>query len=116
MRVNRPGREGPAGLGGSIKIPAVRALAETSTFRIFSRISSGTADVGLPNVSDLSPPGEDLETDVQLALREVLTGVTKRVTLREPQTCSTCVGSGRLRGQSCTTCHGSGTTTAAQDH
>ena len=60
---------------------------------------------------DLGTPGEDLETDVQLALREVLTGVTKRVTLREPQTCSTCVGSGTLRGRPCTTCHGSGTTT-----
>lgn len=59
---------------------------------------------------DLGTPGEDLETDVQLALREVQTGVTKRVNLREPQTCSTCVGSGRLRGRSCTTCQGTGTT------
>jgi DnaJ-class molecular chaperone len=59
---------------------------------------------------DLGTPGEDLETDVQLALREVLTGVTKRVNLREPQTCSTCVGSRRLRGRSCTTCQGTGTT------
>jgi DnaJ-class molecular chaperone len=59
---------------------------------------------------DLGTTGEDLETDVQLALREVLTGVTKRVNLREPQTCSTCIGSGRLRGRSCTTCQGTGTT------
>jgi DnaJ-class molecular chaperone len=59
---------------------------------------------------DLGTTGEDLETGVQLALREVLTGVTKRVNLREPQTCSTCVGSGRLRGRSCTTCQGTGTT------
>lgn len=61
---------------------------------------------------DIGTPGEDLETDVQLTLREVLTGVTKRVNLREPQTCSTCVGSGRLRGRPCTTCQGTGTTTA----
>lgn len=60
---------------------------------------------------DLGTPGEDLETDVQLALREVLTGVTKRVNLREPQTCSTCLGSGNARGRSCTTCHGAGATT-----
>ena len=34
----------------------------------------------------------------QLRLREVLTGVTKRVNLREPRTCSTCQGSGTVRG------------------
>jgi DnaJ-class molecular chaperone len=56
-------------------------------------------------------PGDDLETDVQLTLREVLTGVTKRVNLREPQTCSTCQGQGSLRGRPCTTCQGTGTTT-----
>ena len=56
-------------------------------------------------------PGEDIETDVQLGLREVLTGVTKRVNLREPRTCSTCQGSGTLRGRSCVTCQGTGMTT-----
>lgn len=61
--------------------------------------------------SDSGPPGDDLETDVQLALREVLTGVMKRVNLREPQTCSTCVGTGSLRGRSCTICQGTGVTT-----
>jgi DnaJ-class molecular chaperone len=60
---------------------------------------------------DLGTPGEDLETEVQLTLREVLIGVMKRVNLREPQTCATCVGTGSLRGRPCTTCHGSGTTT-----
>ena len=54
--------------------------------------------------------GEDIETDVQLGLREVLTGVTKRVNLREPRTCSTCQGSGSVRGQTCGTCQGSGVT------
>ena len=56
-------------------------------------------------------PGEDIETDVQLGLREVLTGITKRVNLREPRTCSTCQGSGTLRGRSCATCQGTGMTT-----
>jgi DnaJ-class molecular chaperone len=56
-------------------------------------------------------PGEDLETEVQLGLREVLTGVTKRVNLREPRTCSTCQGSGAVRGRSCATCQGTGMTT-----
>lgn len=55
-------------------------------------------------------PGEDIETEVQLGLREVLTGVTKRVNLREPRMCSTCQGSGTVRGRSCATCQGTGAT------
>jgi DnaJ-class molecular chaperone len=52
--------------------------------------------------------GEDLETEVQLTLAEVFTGVTKRVTLQEPVPCSTCQGSGVLRGRPCPTCQGQG--------
>jgi len=55
-------------------------------------------------------PGEDLETEVELSLREVLTGITKRINLREPTTCSTCQGTGALRGRTCPTCHGTGST------
>jgi DnaJ-class molecular chaperone len=61
--------------------------------------------------SGFSRSGEDLETEVQLTLREVVTGVTKRVNLREPRPCSTCQGSGTLRGRSCSTCQGTGMTT-----
>ena len=57
-------------------------------------------------------PGDDLETDVQLTLREVQTGVTKRVNLREPQTCSMCQGHGSLRSRTCVSCQGTGTTVA----
>ncbi len=59
-------------------------------------------------------PGEDLETDVDLTLREVLAGVTKRVSLREPLPCSTCQGTGALRSRTCPTCFGSGATTEAK--
>jgi DnaJ-class molecular chaperone len=59
-------------------------------------------------------PGDDLETDVDLTLREVLTGVTKRVNLREPQPCPTCEGSGTLRGRPCPTCQGTGMTTESK--
>lgn len=52
--------------------------------------------------------GEDLETEAELTLREVMTGVTKRLTLREPVSCSTCQGSGRLKGRPCPSCLGSG--------
>ncbi len=59
-------------------------------------------------------PGDDLETEVDLTLREVLTGVTKRVSLREPLPCSTCQGTGTLRNRTCPTCFGSGSTTEAK--
>jgi DnaJ-class molecular chaperone len=52
--------------------------------------------------------GEDLETEVELTLREVLTGVTRRISLREPTTCPTCQGTGVLKGRTCPTCHGTG--------
>lgn len=54
--------------------------------------------------------GEDLETEVQLTLAEVFTGVTKRIILQEPVTCLTCQGSGTLRGRPCPTCQGHGAT------
>lgn len=53
-------------------------------------------------------PGEDLETDVHLSLREVLTGVTKRVGLTDRVPCSTCGGTGAQRGRPCSACMGSG--------
>jgi DnaJ-class molecular chaperone len=56
-------------------------------------------------------PGEDLEAEVELTLREVLTGVTKRINLREPVPCPTCHGSGTVRGRTCPTCFGSGSAT-----
>lgn len=58
--------------------------------------------------------GEDLETQVELTLREVSVGVTKRVTLREPQTCKTCQGSRNQRGVACYACQGTGTTTESK--
>jgi DnaJ-class molecular chaperone len=52
--------------------------------------------------------GEDVETDVALSLREVLSGVTKRVSLMQPVPCGACRGTGSLRGRTCPACHGSG--------
>jgi DnaJ-class molecular chaperone len=54
--------------------------------------------------------GEDLETDVHLTLREVLTGVTRRLNLTEPLPCATCSGTGRHKGRPCSTCMGAGST------
>src|SRR4029079_428299 len=54
--------------------------------------------------------GGGVATEGQLTLAEVFTGVTKRVTLQEPVPCSTCQGSGILRGRPCPTCQGHGAT------
>jgi DnaJ-class molecular chaperone len=74
---------------------------------IFENLFSGR---GRGGGRGFAVPGEDLETEVELSLREVLTGVTKRINLREPTTCSTCQGTGALRGRTCPTCHGTGST------
>ena len=72
---------------------------------LFSGRGAGGAGRGF------STPGDDLESEVSLTLREVLTGVTKRVSLREPVPCTTCRGTGSLRGRTCPTCLGNGSTT-----
>jgi len=75
---------------------------------IFENLFKGRGQAG--NGRGFAMQGEDLETEVQLTLAEVLTGVTKRVTLQEPVPCSACHGSGALRGRACLTCQGHGAT------
>ena len=77
---------------------------------IFENLFGGRGRAGTSN-RGFSASGEDLEAEVELTLREVLSGVTKRVSLREPVSCLTCQGSGVLRGRTCPTCLGAGTTT-----
>lgn len=57
---------------------------------------------------EFSASGEDLETEVDLSLREVLSGITKRINLMEPTPCSTCRGSGAVKNRPCQACLGSG--------
>ncbi|HSA87834.1 MAG TPA: DnaJ C-terminal domain-containing protein [Nitrospira sp.] len=83
----------------------------TDQFSDFFESLFGKRGRGGSGRSGSGEPGEDIETEVQLGLREVLTGVTKRVNLREPRTCSTCLGIGTVRGRSCATCLGTGMTT-----
>jgi DnaJ-class molecular chaperone len=79
---------------------------------IFENLFAGRGRTG--SRQGFAIPGDDLETEVDLTLREVLTGVTKRVSLHEPLPCSTCQGTGTLRGRPCPTCFGSGATTEAK--
>ena len=75
---------------------------------IFENLFKGRGRGG--NGRGFAMQGEDLETEVQLTLAEVFTGVTKRMTLQEPVPCTTCHGSGALRGRTCPTCQGHGAT------
>lgn len=74
---------------------------------IFENLFGGRGRGGAPR--GFASQGEDLETETALTLREVLTGVTKRVNLMEPVPCSTCQGKRTIRGRQCPTCLGSGT-------
>ncbi|TKS61615.1 MAG: hypothetical protein EWM72_00363 [Nitrospira sp.] len=73
---------------------------------IFENLFGGRGRSGAPR--GFASQGEDLETEAELTLREVLTGVTKRVSLREPVTCVTCQGRRTIRGRQCQACLGSG--------
>ncbi len=73
---------------------------------VFENLFGGRARTGTGR--GFSTPGDDLEAEVNLNLREILTGITKRVSLREPMPCSTCQGTGAHRGHACPTCYGNG--------
>jgi DnaJ-class molecular chaperone len=102
------GGQGPWGSDGSYSRPGSGGAGSEQFSDFFENLfgNRGRGGAGMP--------GEDIETDVQLGLREVLTGVTRRVNLREPRTCSTCQGSGTVRSRSCITCQGAGMTTESK--
>jgi len=104
---------GPWGSDGGYSRPGSGG-AGSEQFSDFFENLFGNRGRGGAGRSGAGMPGEDIETDVQLGLREVLTGVTRRVNLREPRTCSTCQGSGTVRSRSCITCQGAGMTTESK--
>jgi DnaJ-class molecular chaperone len=75
---------------------------------IFENLFKGRGRAG--NSRGFAMQGEDLETEVQLTLAEVFTGVTKRMTLQESVPCAICHGTGVFRGRTCPTCQGHGAT------
>lgn len=52
--------------------------------------------------------GEDLETTIELTLRDVYDGGKKSVSLQIDDVCPRCHGTGTDRGQLCSQCHGTG--------
>lgn len=58
--------------------------------------------------------GQDMETTLDLTLRDVYTGGKKSVSLQIEDTCPTCKGTGTAKGRLCPTCHGTGKVIAAK--
>lgn len=96
-----------AGARGYSGREAGSAFGDESFSDIFENLFGGRGRSGTPR--GFASQGEDLETEAELTLREVLTGTTKRVSLTEPVTCAACQGRRMIRGRPCQACLGSGT-------
>ena len=105
-----------AGGGGGFQWRQESAQGEGQDYgdffeNLFGRGGARTRSGGGSPFDGFPVQGEDLETTVRLTLREVLTGVSRRVQLTEPAPCPTCGGTGKQRGKRCPTCGGTGTRT-----
>ncbi len=61
-----------------------------------------------PGATGFSHRGQDLETTIELALRDVYDGGKKAVSLQLEDLCPRCGGTGTLSGRLCQNCHGTG--------
>lgn len=61
-----------------------------------------------------SQRGQDLETTIELSLRDAYDGGKKSVSLQLEDTCARCRGNGTIEGRLCPTCHGTGQTLATK--
>jgi DnaJ-class molecular chaperone len=55
-------------------------------------------------------PGENIEQQVEITLREAFAGTRRSYTVQAPETCATCNGTGRIGTRTCAVCGGTGTT------
>ena len=99
------GAGGMGGMGGGPEFTTDQGQDYSDLFEMFFNRGSG----GQTSFRGFAMPGADLEATVSVALREILTGVTRRIELAEPVQCKTCRGSGRVGRQVCSTCGGNGT-------
>ncbi len=78
---------------------------------IFEAFFGGNAPAGAPSRRQGPPQGEDLETQVDLELQDVVFGAQREVSVRTAVSCETCDGSGAAAGtqpRRCDQCGGSG--------
>jgi|CXWL01.1.fsa_nt_gi DnaJ-class molecular chaperone len=74
---------------------------------VFSRFFSGGGR-GDRSGTGAAMGGADAEVTVQVTMREVFQGATRRLQISEPVTCDTCGGKGRQTIKACSQCGGSG--------
>lgn len=104
-----------AGAGGASMGPEFTFGEEQDFGNIFETIFGRRSRTGRGSAfRGFATPGEDLETDVQLTLREVLTGVTRRIQLAEKVPCKACGGTSHQRGRPCAACDGTGSKTESR--
>jgi len=91
------GEGGPGGAGGP---------SGFSDF--FDMFFSGIGKRNTAQSSGFAQRGEDLETTIELGLRDVYDGGKKSVSLQVEDVCPRCHGTGTFRGSLCPNCHGTG--------
>ncbi len=59
--------------------------------------------------------GDDLEAPTTVTMEEAASGTQRRLSVRTPEVCTLCKGSGEVRGGMCPRCDGSGTTQSMKE-
>ncbi len=77
-------------------------------FDLFFSSGIGRRPQGGPGAGQFAERGGDLETTLDLTLREAYSGGSKSLSLQVEDNCPRCGGSGVLNGQICPQCHGTG--------
>jgi DnaJ-class molecular chaperone len=80
----------------------------------FDMFFSGAGRRQTTGASSFSQRGQDLETTIELSLRDVYDGGKKSVSLQLEDTCARCRGTGTVDGRICPVCHGTGQTLATK--
>ena len=74
----------------------------------FDMFFSGVGRRGTAQSTGFSQRGQDLETTIELSLRDVYDGGKKSISLQLEDVCPRCRGTGTERGMLCSQCHGTG--------
>jgi DnaJ-class molecular chaperone len=73
---------------------------------------TGTADPSRSTAQGaFRQAGENIEQPIEITLADAYRGTTKTFLLQVPETCPTCLGTGRSGNRACPTCGGTGTVT-----
>jgi DnaJ-class molecular chaperone len=74
----------------------------------FDMFFSGVGRRSTAQSTGFSQRGQDLETTIELSLRDVYDGGKKSISLQLEDVCPRCTGTGTVRGTLCPQCHGTG--------